>query len=57
MLALVLALGGMLSVATAQGPEFDLAKFKDTYVRDGASCSYRTSCGSSGRCLTGIRHS
>ena len=39
MWALVLALGGLLSVATAQGPEFDLQKFKETYVRDGAIAS------------------
>ena len=38
MWAAVLALGGLLSVATAQGPEFDLQKFKETYVRDGAVC-------------------
>ena len=38
MWGLVLALGGLLTVATAQGPEFDLQKFKETYVRDGAIC-------------------
>ena len=35
MLARLCALGALLSVAAAAGPEFDLAKFKETYVRDG----------------------
>ena len=35
MLARLCALGALLSVAAAAGPEFDLAKFKETYVREG----------------------
>jgi len=33
----VLAVASLLCLAVAPGPEFDMAKFKETYVRDGTT--------------------